>query len=163
VALLLGDIAMVHDLGALGLLARAEHPLVVVVVQNGGGRIFDQLPLAKSADPAVFERCFATPQAVHFEQAAAAFDVPYARATTRAALDEALAAAWARRGATLIEAIVAPGEGARIMAGIWAELAGGLSGTSVDGRGASPPTPPTEMDSGSARLARSMRQREERS
>jgi 2-succinyl-5-enolpyruvyl-6-hydroxy-3-cyclohexene-1-carboxylate synthase len=163
VALLLGDISMVHDLGALGLLARAEHPLVVVVVQNGGGRIFDQLPVARSADPAVFERCFATPQAVHFEQAAAAFDVPYARAATRAALDEALAAAWGRRGATLIEAIVAPGQGARAMAGIWAELAEGLSGASADGRRASPPTPPQEMDPGSPALARTVRQREERS
>ncbi len=130
-ALLLGDIALLHDLTALGLLARAEGPLVVVVVQNGGGRIFDQLPVAESTDPAVFERCFATPQAVRFEHAAAAFGVPYARAETRAALDEALAAAWARRGATLIEAIAAPGEGARIMSGIWAELAGALSGTST--------------------------------
>ena len=77
-------------------------------MNNGGGRIFDQLPVARAADPAVFERCFSTPQAVRFEQAAAAFGVPYARAATRPALDLALDAAWAHRGATLIEAVVPP-------------------------------------------------------
>jgi 2-succinyl-5-enolpyruvyl-6-hydroxy-3-cyclohexene-1-carboxylate synthase len=96
---------------------------VVVVVQNGGGRIFEQRPIAARTDADLFERCFATPQAVRFEAAAAAFGVPYARAETRPALDEALATAWARGGATLVEAIVAPHEGARIMARIWAEVA----------------------------------------
>jgi 2-succinyl-5-enolpyruvyl-6-hydroxy-3-cyclohexene-1-carboxylate synthase len=120
VALLLGDVSLVHDLGGLGLLARAGGPLVVVVVQNGGGRIFDQLPVARSTDADFFERCFATPQPVRFEQAAAAFGVPYARAETAVALGDALDAAWARRGATLIEAVAAPREGARIMRRIWA-------------------------------------------
>ena len=122
-ALLLGDVSLLHDLGALVLAARARGPLVVVVVQNGGGRIFDQLPVARSTDADVFERCFTTPQAVSFSHAAAAFGVPYARAATRAALDEALAAAWARSGPTLVEVVATPGGGARTMAQIWAELA----------------------------------------
>ncbi len=123
VALLLGDLSLLHDLGGLALLARIDTPLVVVVVQNGGGRIFDQLPIARAVDADFFERCFATPQSVRFEPAAAAFGVPYARAETPAALDEALATAWARRGATLIEAVAAPLEGARTMTRIWAEVA----------------------------------------
>ena len=122
VALLLGDVSLAHDLAAIGLLARATTPLVVVVVQNGGGRIFDRLPVAARTEPGVFERCFTTPQAVRFEQAAAAFGVPYARVETRAALDEALAAAWARPGATLVEAVTPPGEGARDLARISVEL-----------------------------------------
>jgi 2-succinyl-5-enolpyruvyl-6-hydroxy-3-cyclohexene-1-carboxylate synthase len=122
-ALLLGDLSLLHDLGGLALLAQASHPLVVVVVQNGGGRIFEQLPIAASVTPDLFERCFATPQQVRFEHAAAAFGVAYARAETREALDGALAAAWGRGGATLVEAVATPGEGARIMARIRAELA----------------------------------------
>ncbi len=118
VALLLGDVSLTHDLGALALLARATTPLVAVVVQNGGGRIFDRLPVASRVDPSVFDRCFATPQAVRFDRAAEAFGVPYVRAETREALDEALAAAWARPGATLVEAVTPPGEGARSMARI---------------------------------------------
>ena len=120
VALLLGDISLLHDVGALGLLARADGPLVAVVVQNGGGRIFDQLPVAQRLDAEVYERCFATPQPARFDHAAAAFGVPFARVETPAALDQALATAWARRGATLIEAVAAPREGARIMKRIWA-------------------------------------------
>jgi 2-succinyl-5-enolpyruvyl-6-hydroxy-3-cyclohexene-1-carboxylate synthase len=122
-ALLLGDLSLLHDVGALALLARTATPLVVVVVQNGGGRIFEQLPVARSVDADLFERLFVTPQPVCFEHAALAFGVPYARAETPAALDTALAAAWHHRGATLIEAVAAPREGARTMAGIWAELA----------------------------------------
>jgi 2-succinyl-5-enolpyruvyl-6-hydroxy-3-cyclohexene-1-carboxylate synthase len=120
--LLLGDLSLLHDVGALASLAKAKGPLAVVVVQNGGGRIFDQLPIAKRADAAVFERCFTTPERVGFESAAAAFGVRYARAETRAALDGALAAAWAREGATLIEAIAAPREGARLLARMQAEV-----------------------------------------
>jgi 2-succinyl-5-enolpyruvyl-6-hydroxy-3-cyclohexene-1-carboxylate synthase len=122
VALLLGDLSMLHDLSALALLAEARGPLVVVVVQNGGGRIFEQLPIARAADPALFERCFATPVPVRFEQAAAAFGVAFARVETAAALDEALAKAWASKGATLIEAVVPPHGGAAIAARVRAKL-----------------------------------------
>jgi 2-succinyl-5-enolpyruvyl-6-hydroxy-3-cyclohexene-1-carboxylate synthase len=133
-ALLLGDLALLHDLTALGLLARAAGPLVAVVVQNGGGRIFDQLPVAGLTDPDLFERCFSTPQAVRFERAAAAFGVSYERAESCEQLDEVLATAWARGGATLVEAIAAPREGARIMARIRAELAGALAAPSTNQR-----------------------------
>jgi 2-succinyl-5-enolpyruvyl-6-hydroxy-3-cyclohexene-1-carboxylate synthase len=120
VALLLGDLALLHDLGGLALLARAEGPLCAVVVNNGGGRIFDQLPVARRVDADLFERCFAAPQAVRFDLAAQAFGLPHACVETTSALDEALSAAWARRGATLIEAVTSPGEGARLARQIWA-------------------------------------------
>jgi hypothetical protein len=47
---------------------------------------------------------------------------------TPAALDEALGAAWARGGATLVEAQCFPHKGARIMMQIWAELAAAPEG-----------------------------------
>ena len=127
VTLLLGDVSLLHDLTALGLarLAGLDGPFVIVVVQNGGGRIFEQLPIARAVDAELFERTFATPQAVGFEHAAAAFGVAYARAETAAGLDEALAAAWSRRGATLVEAVVPPHGGASTMARIRAELGRG--------------------------------------
>ena len=129
VALLLGDVSLVHDLTALGLarIAGAAAPFVIVVVQNGGGRIFEQLPIAGAVDAELFERTFATPQAVRFDHAAAAFGVAYARVETAAALAEALAAGWSRRGATLIEAVVPPHGGAATMARIRAELSRGTS------------------------------------
>ena len=125
VSLLLGDVSLLHDLTSLGLASRLEAPFVVVVVQNGGGRIFEQLPIARAVDAELFERTFATPQTVRFEPAAAAFGIAYARAETGASLAEALSAAWSRRGPTLIEAVVPPHGGARTMALLRAELGRG--------------------------------------
>jgi 2-succinyl-5-enolpyruvyl-6-hydroxy-3-cyclohexene-1-carboxylate synthase len=122
VTLLLGDLSVLHDLTGLALLARARTPLVVVVVQNGGGRIFEQLPVAKRIDAATFERCFATPERVDLAHATAAFGVEYTRVDTVPALDGALREAWSRPAATLIEAVCAPHEGARIVERIRAEL-----------------------------------------
>lgn len=147
VTLLLGDLSLLHDLTGLAQARKAEGPLVIVVVQNGGGRIFEQLPIASSPLPSpspgafaaalpapasdhgsdavgeatagIFERCFATPEPVDFERAATAFGVAYARAETQGALDRALAEAWARPSASLIEAVAPKGQGARRIAEIW--------------------------------------------
>jgi 2-succinyl-5-enolpyruvyl-6-hydroxy-3-cyclohexene-1-carboxylate synthase len=123
VALLLGDLSLFHDLSALALAARSPGPFVIVVVQNGGGRIFEQLPIARAADPDLFDRCFTTPVDVRFEHAAAAFGLPYTRVEGRAALDEALASAFAGARAVLIEAFVPPHGGAALASRVRAALA----------------------------------------
>jgi 2-succinyl-5-enolpyruvyl-6-hydroxy-3-cyclohexene-1-carboxylate synthase len=48
-ALLIGDVSLLHDLTSLALLHNAPRPLVIVVLNNGGGRIFEQLPLGTVA------------------------------------------------------------------------------------------------------------------
>lgn len=85
--LITGDLTMLHDLNALALqhelLAhRADRPcsLVIVLLNNDGGAIFDMLPQA--SDEPYFERLFLTPQRVDFASAARAFGVPYAQADT---------------------------------------------------------------------------------
>ena len=122
VALLLGDLSLLHDLTGLGLLRRVAAPFVAVVVQNGGGRIFDHLPIAASWEAEPFERYFATPEPVRFDHAAAAFGVAYARAATRAELSAALTAAWSADVPTLIEAVAPPREGAKKIAKLWSDL-----------------------------------------
>jgi 2-succinyl-5-enolpyruvyl-6-hydroxy-3-cyclohexene-1-carboxylate synthase len=122
VTLLLGDLSLLHDLTGLALAreaAAASAPLVIVVVQNDGGRIFERLPIGRSArasgdgvSEALLERCFTTPQSLLFEPAAAMFGLAYERVDTKPALDRALAAAWGRSGATLIEAVVPNSDGA---------------------------------------------------
>jgi 2-succinyl-5-enolpyruvyl-6-hydroxy-3-cyclohexene-1-carboxylate synthase len=111
-ALLVGDVALAHDLASLELLQAATAPTVVVVVNNGGGRIFDDLPVAAIA-PDVFERFFATPRpGLDFVRLASAFGIPAARARSRDEFAAALAAARERPGPTLVEALVPPREGA---------------------------------------------------
>lgn len=109
-AVLLGDLSMQHDLGALATASQVTSPLAIVVVQNSGGRIFEQLPIAGVAGDAI-ER-FTTPQSLRFDLAAAAFGVSYTRATDPQTLRAALDAALGRAGTTLIEAVVPP-HGAR--------------------------------------------------
>ena len=127
VALLLGDLSLLHDLTALGLLRHVTAPFVVVVVQNGGGRIFDHLPIAGSWESEPFERYFATPEPVRFDHAAAAFGVTYARAETRAELAAALTTAWSAARPTLIEAVAPPREGAKKIAKLWSDLGAELN------------------------------------
>jgi 2-succinyl-5-enolpyruvyl-6-hydroxy-3-cyclohexene-1-carboxylate synthase len=123
VTLLLGDLSFLHDLTALGLARDAaasapSAPLVIVVVQNDGGRIFERLPIGRAARSSggaagdLLERCFTTPQGLLFEPAAAMFGVAYERAGTKSALEQALSRAWSRSGATLIEAVVPKSDGA---------------------------------------------------
>lgn len=118
VAVLLGDITMFHDLGGLNAARGARGPLVIVVVQNDGGRIFAQLPLGHHAAAGgplerAFTEHFITPQGVGFAQGAAMFGLPYRRVSTRAAYEAALAEALGADGATLIEAVVPPEDATR--------------------------------------------------
>ncbi len=59
--LLTGELALLHDLGGLLAARRAGAELTVVCANNGGGGIFDFLPVAGHADPALYEEHIATP------------------------------------------------------------------------------------------------------
>jgi 2-succinyl-5-enolpyruvyl-6-hydroxy-3-cyclohexene-1-carboxylate synthase len=58
---LIGELALQHDAGGLLAARRAGVPLEIVCVNNGGGGIFDFLPVAEHADPAAYETHIATP------------------------------------------------------------------------------------------------------
>jgi 2-succinyl-5-enolpyruvyl-6-hydroxy-3-cyclohexene-1-carboxylate synthase len=128
--LLLGDVAFLHDLGGLHALRGLELPFVIVVLNNDGGRIFEQLPLAKLAGPgdAALD-AWLTPHGLELGPAAALYGHAYARVTRPDELRGALAEAHARRGCTLIEVIVPPhgatAELGRIVDGFRAALASG--------------------------------------
>jgi len=116
---LVGDITALHDLNALALqgeLQRLRHQgkrvpsITLVVMNNGGGAIFDMLP-QKSAEP-YFERLFLTPQQIDFASAASAFGVPHHKVETPQAFTQALSAMLATPGINLIE-VPLPLEGVR--------------------------------------------------
>ena len=58
---LIGELALRHDAGGLLAARRAGVPLEIVCIDNGGGGIFDFLPVAEHADPAAYEAHIATP------------------------------------------------------------------------------------------------------
>lgn len=135
--LLVGDLALLHDLNALALqrelrVQRSRVPaapaapaaaadcapaaksgvrsamtcgstpcIAIVLLNNKGGGIFDMLP--QQSDEDYFERLFLTPQDVDFSAAARAFDVPYRRAESVEAFDEAYRGVLGMPGISLIE------------------------------------------------------------
>nr|WP_314841083.1 2-succinyl-5-enolpyruvyl-6-hydroxy-3-cyclohexene-1-carboxylic-acid synthase [uncultured Microbacterium sp.] len=88
---LLGDLAFLHDVGALLLPADEVEPRLQVIVGNdGGGTIFDGLEVGGTAPRADLDRAFYTPHTVRLEHLARAYGWEYQRVTTRTALDQAL-------------------------------------------------------------------------
>jgi len=97
----LGDLALFHDLNALSLCR--DRPLVVVVINNGGGAIFGQLPQAGLPE---FDALWLTPPALDLARAAALFGLDYARLDAAADLEGAISAGLAAGRASLLELVV---------------------------------------------------------
>jgi len=73
--LLTGDIAFLHDLNALATINSIKTSLIIVLINNNGGGIFDFLPISKSRD--IFEDYFATPHNLNFKGIAETFKINY--------------------------------------------------------------------------------------
>lgn len=101
-ALLIGDVAFLHDTNGLLGLVRRGVDLVVVVVDNDGGGIFSFLPQRAQLPDARFEQLFGTPHGVDLAALAAAHGVPAERVATRTGMQAALAGALTRGGARLV-------------------------------------------------------------
>lgn len=105
--LLVGDVSFLHDVNGLELASHATRPLVIVVINNGGGRIFEQLPIAKGGSEG-WLRYFTTPHKANLAGAASMYGCRFQPASTRAELGHALEAGHAHDGCTVIEARVPP-------------------------------------------------------
>lgn len=94
---LLGDLALLHDVGSLLGGAGETWPRLQLVVGNDhGGTIFDGLEVARSADPSLADRVLLTPQAVDFASLASAYGWEYRAVTEVGQLDGALTASAER-------------------------------------------------------------------
>lgn len=120
--MLCGDITFLHDLGALWAAdparsgVRRAWPLVLVVLNNDGGRIFERLPLA--THPAAQSgqlrlEPWLTPHGLGLHAAAQLWGIHYARASDASALRGHLELAYGLAGVHLIEARVDASSGQR--------------------------------------------------
>ena len=80
--LLIGELALLHDLGGLLAARRAGAELTVICANNGGGGIFDFLPVAGHADSALYEEHIATPSDLDLAQVAALAGMEHRLAST---------------------------------------------------------------------------------
>jgi 2-succinyl-5-enolpyruvyl-6-hydroxy-3-cyclohexene-1-carboxylate synthase len=87
---LTGELALLHDLGGLLAAARRGKPLTIICVNNGGGGIFDFLPVAEHAEGAPYLEHVVTPAAVDLAHVAGLAGLPHRVAGTP---DEVRAAA----------------------------------------------------------------------
>jgi 2-succinyl-5-enolpyruvyl-6-hydroxy-3-cyclohexene-1-carboxylate synthase len=124
--LLIGDVSFLHDLGGLAAASMVTTPLVITVVDNGGGRIFDQLPVQHlyGGKPEA-ERLWLTPPPRELAHAAALFGLKYSAPESAEMICQAVAAALAAPGVTLLHLRVAPNSAADVRKRVLSALASG--------------------------------------
>jgi 2-succinyl-5-enolpyruvyl-6-hydroxy-3-cyclohexene-1-carboxylate synthase len=103
VVLLIGDVALAYDIGALIAARRLEGRVAIVLLNNGGGGIFDFLPVARIPEQELYERHVATPAVVDFAAAASAFGLAHEQPDDVRELRAALERALERDGSSIIE------------------------------------------------------------
>ena len=94
VLVLIGELALLHDLGGLLAARRAGIDLTVVCIDNGrgGGGIFDFLPVAAAADSQDYSGHVATPADLDLGTVATLAGVEHRAASSAAEVREAIAA-----------------------------------------------------------------------
>jgi len=75
VTLIIGDLAMIHDLNSLSLIKACKRPVIIILINNKGGGIFSFLPIHQFED--IFEEYFGTPHDFTFSNAAEMFGLKY--------------------------------------------------------------------------------------
>ncbi len=86
---LLGDVALYHDMNGLLAAKRLGLEATVVVMDNGGGGIFDFLPIAEHRDG--YEELFATPTGLDLERVAGLYGLPFKRVESYGDIPQAIA------------------------------------------------------------------------
>lgn len=104
---ILGDTSLLYDLNSLALIQKANQPTVIIVINNNGGAIFDTLPV----DEHVKDKYYRMPHNLDFSQAAAMFNLKYARPLTWPDFMTALKQVYTRRSPALIEIKVGQNDG----------------------------------------------------
>ncbi len=167
VVLLVGDVALAHDIGGLLAARRLELDLTIVLINNGGGGIFDFLPVAH--DPMaragggeapgrvaeehagqqwedgtvqdIYTRHIATPTGLDFAQAARLYGLEHEVVADIAAFRAALERALTPRpgGSRIIEVRTDRARNVAFHRRAWEAVAGVLAETGIHAEGACPP------------------------
>ncbi len=85
VTAVIGDISFLHDMNSLTHLGDTGGSLLLVVINNGGGRIFERLPVMKF--PGIIYPYSATPHNMNFVHIAGQFGLPYSSVSTASELE----------------------------------------------------------------------------
>jgi 2-succinyl-5-enolpyruvyl-6-hydroxy-3-cyclohexene-1-carboxylate synthase len=152
VVLLIGDVALAYDIGGLLAATRLRLKLTIVLLDNGGGGIFDFLPVAAASmgrvrvvDPDqpqpqdtlgdagggedIYTRHIATPTGLDFATAAALYGLAHQRVATtaelRAALEDALSP---EAGSTIVHVQTERSSNVELHRHVWGAVSAAVSG-----------------------------------
>jgi 2-succinyl-5-enolpyruvyl-6-hydroxy-3-cyclohexene-1-carboxylate synthase len=101
ITVVLGDLALIHDLNSLSQIAASDYQVIIIVINNHGGGIFSFLPVSEIED--IFEPYFATAHPLNFKHAAQMFELNYANPETDKELNETYASVIKNKKSALIE------------------------------------------------------------
>ena len=93
------------------MIAKSKWPLVVVIINNQAGHIFDQLPIHKSEH---FEQFFATPHSNQFEHGAKMFGLEYQQITNMSDFAESYQQACSMDHSVVLELLTDRDENHRV-------------------------------------------------
>lgn len=117
--LVIGDLSFYHDLNSLYLSKRLRNPLVIILINNSGGGIFDMLPIAN--EKIDFEKYFKTPVNMNYEKAVQAFDLNYSRVKSWADLKSRYNKAIKSKTSTVLEIITNSKQSVELRRKFWEE------------------------------------------
>lgn len=99
---LIGDLALFHDMNALELIRRYHLPVTLIVLNNNGGGIFSFLPQNQLPETD-FEPLFGTPLDLELEKVADLYNGHYIQPTSSKEFEQAIVKSRNQRDWTLIE------------------------------------------------------------
>lgn len=126
VVLLTGDVTLAHDAGSLLTATRIGVPLTVVLVDNGGGGIFDFLPVAD--ETAEFETHVATPPGLDVAGLAQAYGLHLLPVEDLAGLRAAVEYGLSSDGTQIIHARTDRAENVALHRELWDAVGAALAG-----------------------------------
>ena len=137
VVLLLGDVALAHDIGGLLAARRLALKLTIVLIDNAGGGIFDFLPVSKApialspdlggTGEDLYTTHVATPTGLDFADAARLYGLAHERVADLPSFRVALERALAREASSIVEVRTQRAENVELHARVWREVSRALN------------------------------------
>jgi 2-succinyl-5-enolpyruvyl-6-hydroxy-3-cyclohexene-1-carboxylate synthase len=101
VFLITGDLAYYYDLNALLTAEKYSIPLIIILINNNGGGIFNSLPVSRYPD--FLRKYFITPHKLNFEKLTKAFGVDYSKVKNWSDFKDLLQRAVSKKETSVIE------------------------------------------------------------
>lgn len=98
--LIIGDLSQLHDLNSLAIASHISSTLIIVIINNDGGNIFNLLPVPNDR---LRDDYYRLSHGFTFKYAAEMFNLPYTQAVTIESFSDAYHNALIHQGASLIE------------------------------------------------------------